>query len=182
MKNGGTLALLAAAGLALMVMKAKKNGAGAGVEDREPKPDTRKNNGAGAGVEDRGPKPDSVKKKESDPGRTEQKASERGVSEDEAIEAAEKADVVVTIGPAKIHSDEGMPLASDELKNLAATVAKNIAAKKYDYDRSLMRKFQSLAGLTGDGLYGPATRMALGRYVSAPPALFAAAKKKGGRQ
>lgn len=37
---------------------------------------------------------------------------------------------------------------------LAPKVAANIAAKKYDYSRALLKQFQSAAGITADGSYG----------------------------
>lgn len=66
--------------------------------------------------------------------------------------------------------------------SLAKQLAADITKRKYDYSRALCKRFQLAAGVKpADGIYGPATKAALGKYVSKPPAaLFAGkgAKKK----
>lgn len=60
-------------------------------------------------------------------------------------------------------------------KTLAQQLAADITKRKYDYSRALCKRFQLAASVKpADGIYGPATKAALARYTSAPPALFAA--------
>jgi hypothetical protein len=65
-------------------------------------------------------------------------------------------------------------------KAMAANVANNIKNKKTAYDRKQLASFQTKAGLTGDGLYGPLSVSALKFYgVKSPPAaLFKGAIKE----
>jgi hypothetical protein len=57
----------------------------------------------------------------------------------------------------------------------ASSIANHLRrAGKAKYDRRLLRQWQTQAGLTADGLYGPATRGALVYYgIKDPPAPFA---------
>ncbi|MFW5920832.1 MAG: hypothetical protein ACOCUS_03240, partial [Polyangiales bacterium] len=58
--------------------------------------------------------------------------------------------------------------------DLADRLAREVRDRGYDYDRDLAREFQEVAGLSPDGLYGPATRDAIEFFgsVSAPAPLF----------
>jgi translation initiation factor IF-2 len=63
---------------------------------------------------------------------------------------------------------------------LANKLVSNLISRKYDYDRALCKSFQKAAGITADGIYGPATRTELAKYVAAAPAaLFKGAAPKG---
>jgi murein L,D-transpeptidase YcbB/YkuD len=60
-------------------------------------------------------------------------------------------------------------------KTLAREVVRNISARSYDYDRNLLKKFQTSAAIKADGIYGAGTKAALQFYNStdrAPNALF----------
>jgi peptidoglycan hydrolase-like protein with peptidoglycan-binding domain len=63
----------------------------------------------------------------------------------------------------------------DAAKRAAASVSAHLKRTgKAGYDRRLLRQWQTQAGLTADGLYGPATRGALIFYGQKdPPAAFA---------
>lgn len=52
---------------------------------------------------------------------------------------------------------------------LAPSVAKNIAAKQYDFDRAGLKAFQTAAGLTPDGVYGDDSWGGLLYFTSAAP-------------
>lgn len=52
---------------------------------------------------------------------------------------------------------------------LAPSVASNIASKQYDFDRSLLKKFQAAAGIDADGIYGNDSWGALLYFTSAAP-------------
>lgn len=68
--------------------------------------------------------------------------------------------------------------------DLAKKLAADIRARQYDYSRPLAKSFQKAAGLTADGIYGPSTATAVGKYTTAPKALFAGAgaKKKAAKK
>lgn len=68
------------------------------------------------------------------------------------------------------------------VQQLAVQLAADINARGYDYSRPLCRSFQIAAGFpvkSQDGIYGPATKAELAKYVAAPSALFVGAKKAG---
>lgn len=72
---------------------------------------------------------------------------------------------------------EGAPIGRIQprkAKKLAKATAENIAQRKYNYDRNLLKKFQSAAGIPVDGIYGPVARGALRFYgiKNAPRPLF----------
>lgn len=116
----------------------------------------------------------------------------------EALEAAEKAEAQIGTPEAaataaqapapaakpkpKPKPDAGAELAARPPKAalLAPGVAQNIRTKKYDYSRQSLRDFQKADGLVEDGIYGPVTAAALGKYTNAPAPLFKGAKKKAG--
>jgi peptidoglycan hydrolase-like protein with peptidoglycan-binding domain len=50
----------------------------------------------------------------------------------------------------------------------ARQLAEHLPVKKHNYDRELMKKFQSAAGLVPDGVYGPKTAGAL-RWFTLDP-------------
>lgn len=55
-------------------------------------------------------------------------------------------------------------------KKLAPQVESNIVAKKSNYDHTLLKNFQTAAGITADGIYGGGTAGALRYYLGhAPP-------------
>jgi peptidoglycan hydrolase-like protein with peptidoglycan-binding domain len=59
------------------------------------------------------------------------------------------------------------------LAELAKLVAANVKARRKDYDRKLVREFQTRAGFAPgdvDGLYGPQTAEAVRAFVDPPPA------------
>ena len=59
-------------------------------------------------------------------------------------------------------------------KNAAPGLAKHIAAKQYNYERKALVAWQKVAGITPDGVYGPASANALKFYFAkAPKKLFA---------
>ena len=90
--------------------------------------------------------------------------------------------------PVPLGPNPGGPTANDLAENvhqtaaqsIATAVAANVRAKRYSYDRALMRSFQTHAGIDADGLYGPSARAALVYYLgrlglpasAAPAALF----------
>ena len=61
-----------------------------------------------------------------------------------------------------------------EAKRLARIVTRNIAEKRYSYDRGLLKRFQLAAGLKPDGIYGGSSTGALQFYgaTRAPKPLF----------
>ena len=62
---------------------------------------------------------------------------------------------------------------------LAARLAADLRARKYDHSRQLVRDFQSAVGLKPDGIYGPLTASALkSRVPGAPSAMFLPRKPK----
>lgn len=72
---------------------------------------------------------------------------------------------------------------SGNASQLAHNLLASLQTKADKYDRKVCADFQSAAGLSVDGLYGPETKAALGRYVPNPPAIVfkgANATPKGG--
>jgi murein L,D-transpeptidase YcbB/YkuD len=64
-------------------------------------------------------------------------------------------------------------------KKMAADVAANLRNKgKAGYDRKLLASFQTKAGITGDGLYGPLAVAALKYFRANAPAAFQAGSVK----
>lgn len=57
----------------------------------------------------------------------------------------------------------------DETRKVAKDVAQDLKAKAQAYDRDLMKRFQRLARLTADGMYGPATAGALQYFTGETP-------------
>jgi hypothetical protein len=68
------------------------------------------------------------------------------------------------------------PINLDLARREAPALAKHIRTKKFNYSRQSLRDFQTHAGLTVDGIYGPLSSSALEYFgvVSPPKALFAA--------
>lgn len=63
-----------------------------------------------------------------------------------------------------------VPPINQELKVAGYNMVLNLrSSKKYKEDKTLVKRFQSLAGLKVDGLYGPATALALAAYDVVPP-------------
>jgi hypothetical protein len=68
------------------------------------------------------------------------------------------------------------PINLELARREAPALAKHIRTKKFNYSRQSLRDFQTHAGLTVDGIYGPLSSSALEYFgvVSPPKALFAA--------
>lgn len=202
MSKNGMLLALGAAGIAALVLRAKREtpiGPAADAGDAAPKPSAKPSANPSAkpsakastkaGRESavvRGPGADMTRVALPDAGTLQHIA-------DDAIEAAEKAERghIVDIGPARIDApaspaSPALPASpaapasqGSGLASKAAEVAKNVREKKYSYSRKLVSDYQAAAGLAADGIYGPATAASLSRYTDAPKALFAAKRKAG---
>ena len=73
-----------------------------------------------------------------------------------------------------------MPTATTATTSATAKTGQQLAAsvrsKGYSYDRALCKAFQTAAGISADGLYGPATKKALAALgIDAPSNLFVGA-------
>jgi hypothetical protein len=64
-------------------------------------------------------------------------------------------------------------------KRMAGDVAANLRNKgRAGYDRKLLASFQTKAGITGDGIYGPLAQSALKHFGANAPTAFAAGSVK----
>lgn len=179
MSKNGMLLAIGAAGIAALVMRAKRETPIEPEASEAPKPSAKpsaksspKAGRASAVV--RGPGADMTRVALPDAGTLRHIA-------DDAIEAAEKAErgVVVDIGPARIDAPASPASPGSGLADKAAAVAANVREKKYSYSRKLVSDYQAAAGLAADGIYGPATAASVSRFTDAPKALFAAKRKAG---
>ena len=69
----------------------------------------------------------------------------------------------------------GQTMGGNGMEAAANDVAREVRSRGYNYDRAMVRDFQRRAGLSTDGLYGPATRDAVAYFgtVRPPEPLFA---------